>query len=58
MKILIIIQIYSIKFFIFLRAELNRQWPITESAGLQIKAIRQHRTKQTKWQQNHEQWIN
>jgi hypothetical protein len=42
-KIIIIIQ-----FFIYLRAELNSQWPITESAQLQTPAIGQHRKKQTK----------
>jgi hypothetical protein len=28
-----------IQFFIYLRAELNIQWPITESARMQITAI-------------------
>jgi hypothetical protein len=37
-----------IQFFIYLRAELNSQWPITESARIQTTAMRQHRTKQTK----------
>jgi hypothetical protein len=37
----------SIQIFIYLRAELNSQWPITESARIQTTAIRQHRTKQT-----------
>jgi hypothetical protein len=37
-----------IQFFIYLRAELNSQWPVTESARIQTTAIRQHRTKQTK----------
>jgi hypothetical protein len=36
-----------IQLFIYLRAELNSQWPITESARIQTAAIRQHRTKQT-----------
>jgi hypothetical protein len=36
----------SIKFFIYFRAELNSQWPVTESA--RIETIRQHGTKQTK----------
>jgi hypothetical protein len=38
------------KFFIYsyLRAELNSQWPVTESARIQTTtAIRQHGTKQT-----------
>jgi hypothetical protein len=35
----------SIQFFIYLRAELNSQWPITESARIQTTGIRQHRTK-------------
>jgi hypothetical protein len=38
---------YSIQFFIYLCAELNSQWPITESARIQTTAIRQHMTKQT-----------
>jgi hypothetical protein len=38
----------SIQLFIYLRAELKSQWPITESARIQTTAIRQHRTKQTK----------
>jgi hypothetical protein len=37
----------SVQFLIYLRAELNSQWPITESARIQTTAIRQHRTKQT-----------
>jgi hypothetical protein len=38
-----------IQFFVYLRAELNSQWPIAESARIQTTtAIRQHRTKQTK----------
>jgi hypothetical protein len=37
-----------IQFFIYLRAELNGQWPITESARIQTaSAIKQQRTKQT-----------
>jgi hypothetical protein len=52
-KIIIIIQ-----FFIYFRAELNSQWPITESARIHT-AIRQHMTKQQqKGQQNKQQkWI-
>jgi hypothetical protein len=43
---IIIIIIIIIQFFIYLRAELNSQWPITESARIQTEtAIRQHRTK-------------
>jgi hypothetical protein len=38
----------SIQFFIYLRAELNSQWPVTKSARIHTTAIRQHRTKQTK----------
>jgi hypothetical protein len=39
----------SIQFFIYLRAELNSQWPITESARIYItSAKRQQRTKRTK----------
>jgi hypothetical protein len=38
----------SIKFFIYLRAELNSQWPVTESTRIQTTGLRQHRTKQTK----------
>jgi hypothetical protein len=37
-----------IQLFIYLHAELNSQWSITESARIQTTAIRQHRTKQTK----------
>jgi hypothetical protein len=37
----------SVKFFIYLSAELNSQWPITESTRIQTTAIKQHRTKQT-----------
>jgi hypothetical protein len=40
--------IIIIQFLIYLRAELNSQWPITESARIQTTAIRQHRTKQNK----------
>jgi hypothetical protein len=48
----IIIIIIIIQFFIYVRAELNSQWPITESARIQT-AIRQHRTKlQQRGQQN------
>jgi hypothetical protein len=37
------------KFFIYLRAELNSEWPITESARIRTTAaIRQHRKKQIK----------
>jgi hypothetical protein len=45
--IIIIIIIIIIQFFIYLRAELNSQWPVTESARIQTTAIRK-RTKQTK----------
>jgi hypothetical protein len=45
----------TIQLFIYLCAELNNQWPITESAGTQTKAIRQHRTKHTK--KTTEKWI-
>jgi hypothetical protein len=49
MMMIIIIQFNSIPFFTYLRAELNSQWPITESARIQTTTvIRQHRTKQTK----------
>jgi hypothetical protein len=37
----------SVHFFIYLRAELNRQWPITESARIQTTALRKRRKKQT-----------
>jgi hypothetical protein len=43
----IIIPVAIIQFFIYLRNELNSQWPIAESAQLQTTAIRQHRTNQT-----------
>jgi hypothetical protein len=37
----------SVKFFVYLRAEFNSQWPIIESARIRITtAVRQHRTKQ------------
>jgi hypothetical protein len=42
----LIIQFNSL--FIYLHAELNSQWPITESTLIQTTAIRQHKTKQTK----------
>jgi hypothetical protein len=49
----------SIKFFIYLRAELYSQWPITESARIQTTAIGQHRTKRTNIkQENKEKWVN
>jgi hypothetical protein len=49
---IIIIIIIIIQFFIYLRAELNSQWPITESARIQT-ARRQHMTKlQQRGQQN------
>jgi hypothetical protein len=35
----------TIKFLIYLSAELNSQWPIIESAQIQTTAISQHRTK-------------
>jgi hypothetical protein len=49
----------SIKFFIYLRAELNSQWRITETAPIQTTAIRKHGTKQTrkKQQQNKKKLI-
>jgi hypothetical protein len=37
----------KIQLFIYLLAELNSQWPITESARIET-TLRQHRTKQTK----------
>jgi hypothetical protein len=48
--IIIIITIITIiiQFVIYLRAELNSQWPITESAQIRTTGLRQHRTKQTK----------
>jgi hypothetical protein len=53
MNILGYIKFYSIQLFIYLRAELNSQWPIT--AQIQTTGLRQHRTKQTnKQQQNKE----
>jgi hypothetical protein len=42
----------SIQFFIHVRAELNSQWPVRESAQIQTTVLRQNRTKQTKKQQN------
>jgi hypothetical protein len=42
---MMIIIIISIQFFLYFRAELNNQWPITESARIQTTAIRQHRGK-------------
>jgi hypothetical protein len=44
----IIIQFNSVQFLIYLRAELNSQWPAAESAQIQTAAIRQRKTKQTK----------
>jgi hypothetical protein len=37
-----------IQLFIYLRAELNTQLSITESAKIKTTALRQHRTKETK----------
>jgi hypothetical protein len=50
----------SVQFFVYLLAELNSQWPITESAGIQTTALRQHRTKEAKngKRNNREKWIN
>jgi hypothetical protein len=45
--IIIIIIIIAIQFYICLRAELNSQWPIIESARIQTTAIRQYKTQQT-----------
>jgi hypothetical protein len=43
-----VIIINSIKLFIYLRAELNSQWSITESASTQTAtAMRQRRAKHT-----------
>jgi hypothetical protein len=47
MVIIIIIVVITIKFLIYLRAELNTQWPITESARIQTTAIRQTLEKRT-----------
>jgi hypothetical protein len=33
------------QFFVYLSAELNSQWPITELAAIQTKEIRKQRTK-------------
>lgn len=41
----------TIQFSIHLSAKLNRQWPITEPAGIQTAAIRQPRVNQTKTDQ-------
>jgi uncharacterized protein YxeA len=47
--IIIIIIIILIQFFIYLRAQLNSEWPVTESARIQTTtAMRQHRKKRTK----------
>jgi hypothetical protein len=47
-----------IKFFVYLRAQLNSQWPITESARIQTAAtVRQHRSKQTN-NNNNEHFLN
>jgi hypothetical protein len=43
-----VIIIIILQFCISLRAELNSQWPITESTGIQTAAaaaVRQHRPK-------------
>jgi hypothetical protein len=42
----ITIIIIIIQFYIYLRAEQNSQWPLTESARIQIRAICQNRIKQ------------
>jgi hypothetical protein len=52
-----LIQFNSIQCYIYLRAELNRQSAIAESARIQTTAIRQHMTKQIKIQQKKEKWI-
>jgi hypothetical protein len=46
--IIIVIIIIIIPFVIYLRAELNSQLPITESARIQTTALRQHRKANTK----------
>jgi hypothetical protein len=54
--IIVMLIIQSIQFFIYLRAELNSQCPITESARIQTTVIRQHRTKkQTRKQRKMDQ---
>jgi hypothetical protein len=37
--------------FIYVRAELSSQWPVTESARIQTTTIRQQRTNKTKMDQ-------
>jgi hypothetical protein len=56
LEMMYMLHIVIIQFSIYLRAELNSQWPITESARMQTTtAIRQLRIKQTKEprQRNH-----
>jgi hypothetical protein len=43
----------SVQLFIYLRAELNSQWPSTESARIQ----QDNKDKTHKKQQNKEKWI-
>jgi hypothetical protein len=46
MIMIITILIIIIQFYIYLCAEQNSQWPLTESARIQITATSQHRIKQ------------
>jgi hypothetical protein len=43
----LIIMMIIIQLFIYLSADLNSQWPATESARIQTAAVRRHRTKHT-----------
>jgi hypothetical protein len=55
-KNMMMMMLIILQFFIYLRADLTSQWPITESARIQTTAIRQHGTKQTKTTEK-EKWI-
>jgi hypothetical protein len=46
----------SNQFFSYISAELNSQWPITESAQIKTKGLRQHGQNKQK-QQNKEKLI-
>jgi hypothetical protein len=54
MIMIITILIIIIQFYIYLCAEQNSQWPLTESARIQITAIYQHRIKQKRNNKNKE----
>jgi hypothetical protein len=52
LQLIIIIQFNSIQFFVYLRAELNSRWPITESAQNIIKKLALQQKKQNTYNEN------